>query len=262
MNSKTVAAFLFIIALVLGGGLFYLRTTSVEEKKKDTATIQQLSNTVSETTMKLEEQKLVNLSLERDFAAQTEELKGLSNRLAATSTNLEKTQTDAKAAADVAKAEMLKRDAKIAELESERDGLTKRMTDLTGSIGKLETQIADTQRRLEASEGDRDFLLKELKRLQTEKAELERQFNDLALLRDQVRKLRDEMSITRRLEWIRRGLYGSFAKKGGELLQKGFVGAPAQTNYNLNVELTREGTVRVIPPLTNAPAATNVPPRK
>jgi septal ring factor EnvC (AmiA/AmiB activator) len=260
MNSKTAAALLFIIALVLGGGLFYLHNNSVEEKKKDSATILQLSNTVSETTMKLEEQKLVNLSLERDFAAQTEDLKSFSNRLAATTAALDKSQADAKAAAEVAKSEILKRDAEIARLEADRDAYTKKMADLTGKIGNLETQIADTQRRLEASEGDRDFLLRELKRLQTEKAELERQFNDLALLRDQVRKLRDELSITRRLEWIRRGLYGSFSK-GGELLQKGFATAPSQTNYNLNVELTREGTIRVIPPLTNAPA-TNLPPRK
>ena len=261
MNSKIAATILFVLALALGGGLYYRHNTAIEEKKTDTATIQQLSNTVAETSMKLEEQKLVNLSLERDFATQTEELKGFSNRLAATTTNLEKTQNDAKAAAEVAKAEMMKREAKIAELEAERDGLTKRMAELNGSIGKLETQIADTQKRLDASEGDRDFLLKELKRLQTEKSELERQFNDLALLRDQVRKLRDEMSITRRLEWIRRGLYGSFLK-GGERLQKGFAAAPAQTNYNLNVELTREGSVRVISSLTNAPAATNAPPPK
>ena len=261
MSPKTVATILFVIALALGGSLFYRHTTATEEKAKDSVTIRQLSNTVSETTMKLEEQKLVNLSLERDFATQSEELKGYSNRLAATSVNLEKTQTEAKAAAEVAKAEMLKRDAKIAELEAERDGLSKKMTDLNTSIGKLETQIADTQRKLEASEGDRDFLLKELKRMQTEKAELERQFNDLALLRDQVRKLRDELSITRRLEWIRRGLYGSFMK-GGEKLQKGITAAPAPTNYNLNVELTREGSVRVISTLTNAPAATNAPPRK
>jgi len=62
---------------------------------------------------------------------------------------------------------------------------------------------ADTERKLAASEGDREFLLAELKRLQAEKVDLERQFNDLALLRDQIRKLKDELSIASRLEWIR-----------------------------------------------------------
>jgi hypothetical protein len=35
---------------------------------------------------------------------------------------------------------------------------------------------------------------------------------------------------------------------------------PAPT-YDLNVEITSEGKVRVIPPLTNAPPVTNAPPK-
>lgn len=261
MNAKTVAIILLIVSLGLGGGLYYRHSTAVDEKDKNTATIQQLYYTNTELKRNLEEEKGVNRELARQLDVQTEELKGFSNKLASATANLEKTQSDAKAAEEASKAEMLKRDAKIAELESERDAYSKKMADLTSSIGKLETQIADTQRRLEASEGDRDFLLTELKRLQVEKAELERQFNDLALLRQQVKNLREEMSITRRLDWIRRGLWGSF-QKGGEKLQQGFASTPPQTNYNLNVELTREGSVRVISTLTNVPAATNVPPRK
>ncbi len=87
--------------------------------------------------------------------------------------------------------------------------------------------------------------------MQTEKAELERKFNDLAVLRDQVRKLRDELSIARRLEWIRRGLYGS--EKGAERLQKGLASAGPQTNYDLNVEIKQSGGTKIIPPVTNTP---------
>src|SRR2546429_8064858 len=134
--------------------------------------------------------------------------------------------------------------------------MTKQMTDLNTSISNLESQVAETQRKLEASEGDREILLKELKRLQAEKAELERRFNDLAVLRDQVRKLRDELSIARRLEWIRRGLYGS--ERGAEKLQKGLAAAGPQTNYDLNVEIKQSGGAKIVSPSTNAPA-TNVP---
>lgn len=257
MNAKALAVFLVIICLGLGGVLYYRHTQAVQEKKQDVAVIEKFSNDWSQVSQRYEEQKLVNLSLERDLETRTQELKAFSNNLASTTANLSRTQNESKAAAEAARAEMLKRDAKIAELESERDGLTKKMADLTSSIGSLEAKISDTQKKLDASEGDREFLLKELKRLQTEKAELERQFNDLALLREQVRHIRDEMSITRRLEWIRRGLYGSFMK-GGERLQKGFQAAAPQTNYNLNVELNRDGTVKIIPPVTNAPPA-NVP---
>ena len=128
---------------------------------------------------------------------------------------------EAQAAATNAAADIAKRDSRINELETQRDDLTKRMTDLNGQITGLEGQISDTQRKLAASEGDREFLLKELKRLQAEKNELEKQFNDLAgMLREQVRKLKDELSISKRLDWIRRGLYGSL--KGAEKLQEGY----------------------------------------
>src|SRR5204862_4664146 len=120
----------------------------------------------------------------------------------------------------VSQEELAKRDAKINDLETQRDDLTHKMDDFKTAITNLETQIGETEKKLAASEGDREFLLKELKRLQAEKAELERQFNDLAMLREQVRKLRDELSISKRLDWIRRGLYGSL--KGAEKLQEGY----------------------------------------
>ncbi len=47
-----------------------------------------------------------------------------------------------------------------------------------------------------------------------EKAELERQFNDLAVLRAQVSKLKEELSVARRLEWIRQGLFASTEQRG------------------------------------------------
>jgi chromosome segregation ATPase len=242
---------LALICLLLAAGLIYRHTLAGKEKKQDVATIVHYSNEWVETSHKLDEQKMVNLSLEHDYASQAEELKTYTNKLAVVSADLAKTQADAKAAAETAKEEMQKRDTRIAELETERDGMTHKMSELTNSISTLENQIAETQRKLETSEGDREFLLKELKRLQTEKIELERQFNDLAQLRDQVKRLRDELSVSRRLEWIRRGLYGSL--KGGEMLRRGFASAPAaQTNFNLDVEIHRNGGAKV---LTNSPTS-------
>jgi DNA repair exonuclease SbcCD ATPase subunit len=258
MNSKTLAIILVVVSVALAGGLLYRHGRAVKEKTADTETIQKLTTEVTETKEKLDDQKAVNMTLQRDLDAHVEQVKIYSNNLASVSANLTKTQNESQAAAESAKAEILKRDARIAELESERDDLTKRMTELNGSITNLESQIAETQRKLEASEGDREFLLKELKRLQTEKAELERQFNDLALLREQVRKLKDELSIAKRLEWIRRGIYG-FGLKGAEKLQRGLVAPAPKTNYNLDVELQRDGAVRVIPPVTNAPSAKGGP---
>ena len=46
--------------------------------------------------------------------------------------------------------------------------------------------------------------------------------------------------------------------KGGERLQQGFAAQAPKTNYSLNVELNRDGSVKVLSTLTNAPA-TNAP---
>jgi chromosome segregation ATPase len=207
-----------------------------------------LSNQVVQLHADLNEQKQVNTQHETDLDVQREALKKLSNTLNQTSATLAKTETDAKAAAKQAAEEMAKRDARISELEGQRDDLTKRMTELNGAITGLEGEIAETQRKLAASEGDRAFLLKELKRLQSEKMELEKQFNDLAMLRDQVKKLKDELSVSRKLDWLRRGIYGT--PKGAEKLLKP-TGNEAKKNYDLNVELKQDGSVKVN---TNAPA--------
>lgn len=138
-------------------------------------------------------------------------------------------------------------------LAGERDGLTEQMSKLTNSIKNLENQIVDVQKKLANSEGEREFLMKELKRLQAEKTELERQLNDLAFLKEQVAKLKAELSVARRLEWIRKGLYGD--AKGAELLMTGNKPKPQQpkTNYNIQAEIKTDGTLKVQPGSTNAP---------
>jgi len=100
-----------------------------------------------------------------------------------------------------------------------------------------------------------------MKRLMAEKSELERQFNDLAVLRKQVVKLKEELSVARRLEWIRKGLFAQDDQKGAQRLMQ--LNNPtlasaknANTNaYDLNVEVNADGSVKVIPPLTNSAAA-------
>ena len=96
--------------------------------------------------------------------------------------------------------------------------LDKESADLRSSITNLECQIAVTQKKLAASEGDRAALIKELKELQAKKDELEKRFNDLAALKEQVHKLKEELSIARRLDWIRRGIYEALNEKGGQRL--------------------------------------------
>jgi hypothetical protein len=99
----------------------------------------------------------------------------------------------------------------------------------------------------------------------TEKAALEKQFNDLTVLRAQVSKLKEELTVGRRLDWIRRGIFATSEKKGGELLLQSSktptfpTSSPAvaqspSNQYDLNVEVYSDGSVHVIPPPTNTPA--------
>ncbi len=257
MNGKTGIVVLAVVCVVLGIALLVRHGMAGKQGREDEARIVQLSNDVVQTQGKLNEQQKVNLILETNLAVRTIESESLSNKLSSVSATLVRTEDEAKAAAQSAKEEIAKRDAKISELEGQNDDLTRKMGDLNTSIGKLELAISDTEKKLADSEGDREVLLKELKRLQAEKADLERRFNDLAVLRDQVRKLKDELSIARRLEWIRRGLYGP--DKGAEKLQKGFASTAGQTNFDLNVEVRQDGGAKVISPATNAPAQPPAP---
>jgi len=183
----------------------------------------------------------------------------LTNIFSEVSANLAKTETSLKATEE----EVRKRDARIADLEAQNQALDKRAAELSGAITNLNVQIADTQRKLAASEGDKAFLEKELKRLMSDKSELERQFNDLNVLRAQVSHLKEEMAIARRLDWIRQGLYVNADQKGAQKLMQGVAAPPPKTpkgTYDLNVEVSADGSVRVIPPVTNAPPA-NLPPQ-
>jgi len=256
---KALIGILLLACLLLAGGLFFRHSSAQAQLKKDNETIVQLTEKVTDTEKKLTEQAAVNSELERSLAAKTEQLTETSNSLAAVTANLAKVREEAQIAATNAAADLAKRDARINELETQRDDLTKRMTDLNGQITSFETQISDIRVKLDASEGDREFLLGELKRLQQEKNDLERQFNDLVVLRDQVRRMRDELSVSKRLDWIRRGLYGSL--KGAERLQRGVPKPAASTNqnYDLNVELKESGGVTVAPQTNTPPPVPALP---
>lgn len=255
MKGRVALVILLLVCVGLGIGLLMRHNQALHEAQVAQAEITTLSNSVKQTQEQVNELKSVNMTLETNLFGRTRELETVSNNLITVSATLAKTEAEAKAAAEAAAAEMAKRDARIAELEGQNDDMTKKMTELNTSLTSLEQQIAATEKKLAASEGDREFLLRELKRLQTEKAELEKQFNDLAVLREQVRKLKDELSIARRLEWIRRGIYGSTAQKGAEGLMKAPAQPQAGTNADLNVELKQGGGVK-IQSGTNAPAPT------
>jgi septal ring factor EnvC (AmiA/AmiB activator) len=255
-----------LLCLGLGVALLLTKKQATEQQSKDADMISALSNRVFKTSSDLDEERQLTATLYKDIDVQkkavaelTNNFTMLSSNLSQVSVNLAQTEASLKSSEE----EVKKRDGKIAELENQNQLLDKRALDLSTAITNLTGQISDTKKRLAASEGNRVELESQLKRLMSEKSELERQFNDLAILRAQVAKLKEELTISRRIEWIRRGLYAGSDQKGAQQLLQGanaFQPKPAKANYDLNVEVTADGKVRVIPPATNRPAAAIPPP--
>ena len=242
----TAIVLLVLVGVGLGLTLLVSHKKAVKVKGDDEGRITVLSNTVEETKSKLDDKERLAMYLQTNLTIKSEELSSTSNHLSKINAELARTKSEMQAAAEAARAEIEKKDAQINQLTSQTNQLTLQMDGLTAAMDKLGKQIADTERRLAASEGDREFLLVELKRLQAEKAELERQFNDLSVLRAQVAKLKEELTVSRRLEWLRMGIYGMQDKKGAELLMAKGSPAPTTNNFSLNVELKQDGGATVL----------------
>lgn len=252
---KNLIGIIVLAALCVGLAvvLFTDKKRAEDQHAKDVDTILNHSNQLVKTSQDLEEQRQVNILLTNDLGVIRTEYNRLTNRYTEVVSNLGKTEATLKATQDA----VAERDQKIAALETQNRELDEKAIDLSAALTNLTMQITETQRKLDASEGDKAFLQKELERLMAEKAELERQFNDLAVLRAQVSKLKEELSVARRLEWIRKGLFSADEQKGAQrLINLHNPPAPRSTNnYDLNVEVNSDGSVKVIPSLTNAPAA-------
>ena len=261
MRNRIGVVVLVLLCLALGIALVTIKKQAADQQHQDVDTIGTLSNKWVKTSADLDEQRQVTAMVEKDLDGQKKAFGDLSNNYSQVSGNLIKTEASLKASQE----QVARLETKTTELESQNQVLDKQAGDLSASLTNLTTQIADTQKKLAASEGDKAFLEKELNRMMGEKAELEKQFNDLSVLRAQVSRLKEELSIARRIEWIRQGLFARAEQKGAQKLMQGLATPqtkpPPKSNFDLNVEINADGSVRVIPPQTNNPAVTNPPPR-
>lgn len=145
----------------------------------------------------------------------------------------------------------------ITDLEEKNDALNQAKGALENKIEGLNVEIAETNKKLERSEGDRAFLERELLRLQDEKADLVEKVNSLDFLTAQVKRIKSDLAVAKRLEWMKKGVgvYGrglTYAEKRAEL-RKGVVAqngpatpaGDAEPNETIQVELTSDGKVRI-----------------
>ena len=260
MKNRIGVVVLLVLCLALGVGLITIKKQASDQQRQDADKINTLSNQWTKTEADLDEERQVRTMVEKDLEAQKKAYGELSNNFSQVTGNLIKTEASLKSSQE----QVAKLEAKTAELETQNQALDKQAAELSASITNLTMQIADTQKKLTTSEGNRAFLETELKRLMAEKKELERQFNDLGVLKAQVSRLKEELAIERRVEWIRQGLFAASEQKGAQKLMQGLSASQGKTapkpKYDLNVEINADGSVKVIPPV-GSPAATNSPPK-
>src|SRR5882724_9386214 len=128
MKGKTGIVVLVVLCIALGVGLLIRHAKAVQEQQAAEAKIKQMSNQWVKAEGDLNEQRKVNGTMEKTLETKTSEAQGLSNQLDSLAATLVKTEEAAKTAAQVAKDEIAKRDAKIADLEGQNDDLTKKMS--------------------------------------------------------------------------------------------------------------------------------------
>ena len=269
MNIKVVIIILAVACAGLGIALFATKKSADDRHATDVTLTLDFSNQVVAADKRLDELGQVNLTLSNDLASSqqqlsldAEQLTQLSNSLATATATLATANaalTDTKTTLAAAQEMVTNLNARITDLESQNHMLDTQATTLAAKLMRLSDEIEVTKNRLAIAETNSAFLQAELQKQLVQKAELEHKFNDIDELRVQVKKVKDEIFVARRLQLMKND---TSSKKGAELLRQRNVQVTSvpntnrPANYDLNVEVGSDGTVKVIPPLgsTNSPA--------
>jgi len=260
MKIKMAIVILAVVCAGLAVALIAAKTTIHPQSDTRENAILDISNQLVAATDQVNGLQQVNLVLSNSFIAGQRQIATLSNSLKGASSAL----ASAKATLQGAQDQIANLNGRVTDLETQNRVLDDRAAALTNTLAALNAQIADTEQKLAESETNNVFLEKELQQQIAQRAELERKFDDLNQLRAQVKKLRDEAFVARRLQLTRGGVSD---QKGAQLLVQprtaASMAAAAATSqsphYDLNVEVGSDGSVHVIPPPNNA--MTNRPAR-
>ncbi|HEV2693153.1 MAG TPA: hypothetical protein VG347_09690 [Verrucomicrobiae bacterium] len=248
MKLKIVIVILILICIGLGLALFATKKQGEELHTQDIGYILDFSNQVVAANVELKDMGQVNLALTNDLALSHQESMDLSNSLASAAVALASAKTNLASA----QGEITNLNLHLSDLEEQNRMLDQHAAELTNTIAQMNALIADTESKLMVAETNTSFLQGELQKQMTQKAELEHKFNDVNEVRTQVKKLKDEMFIARHIQLNKNDNSG---RKGAEMLTSRTpppsTNAPAKLppNYDLNVEVGSDGSVKVIPPM-------------
>jgi chromosome segregation ATPase len=251
MKFKILIVVLVVFCIGLAIAFFANKKQTEERHVADVNSIVDFSNQVVNANLKINDLNQVNLALTNDIAASQEQLTQLSNSLAAAAATLANSKTALAGAQD----QISSLNSRISDLETQNKALDQHASELTNTIAGLNLSIATIQDKLATSDNNNKYLQQELQKQMAQKAEIEHKFNDLDQLRDQVKKIKSELFVARRVQLMKNDIS---QKKGAELLMTRAITAPVKAgtngNFGLNVEIGSDGSVNVIPALG---AATN-----
>jgi chromosome segregation ATPase len=256
MKIKVVIIILAVACIGLLIGLLASRNQAEAQHQTDVSLTEAFSNQVVTASNREDELGQVNLALSNELsAAQLQLTNGLeqwtqlSNSLASANATI----TETKAALIGAQEIATNLSIRVVDLEAQNRVLDEQANSLSNLLAKLTLEIEDTRNQLAITRTNAVFLQGELQKQLAQKAELEHKFNDLDELRVQVKKIKEERWYARRALLKN----DNDLKKGGELLMsRPTTNARHSANFDLNVEVGSDGSVRVIPPLgsTNLPS--------
>ena len=236
-----------VLALVCAGmmvALFAMQRVADDRFKKDTDAILDFSNQLVTARASLDELGQVNLRLTNDLANSRQGMVVFSNQFAEVSGALVTTR----ASLQVAQEQIAALNQQITGLTTQNLVLDQRAAALASAIAGLNTQIDETRQKLADSETNNSFLEKELQRQTAARTELEGKFNNLTAVRTQVKKLKEDAFVARRLQWMQAGTDPSLQQRGGHLqVQRAAPASPAPARYDLNVEVGSDGAIRILP---------------
>lgn len=254
---------LAIVALIGGAVLVVFLSSARTEIKDHKKTIADQKGTIETLTQEKETLTANTTKLTQELTQAKNTITDTAERLLKANDDFTKLKSEHDTFIEKTAQELAAKDEAIKALNDDLAAAKNKHRDYDTQIDDLNSQIVTKdqeidaiQRRLEASDADREFLLKQRDKLIAEKAELEKQFQDIAVLREKVLKLQGELMASRKLEWIRRGLYGSARQKGGSKLMsmsRRKTKEEPTTSPDLNVEIRRDGTVKIAPTSTNTP---------
>jgi len=251
MKIKVIIVILIVACVGLIVGLFATKVTlnqSEVQHTNDVASIVEFSNQLVDASGQLKDLREVNISLTNDLAMSRAEAAQLSNNLATALATVAETRTSLAGAQD----EVTNLTTHVSELEVQNRVLDERVVELTNTLAQMDTVISNTESQLALTQTNNTYLQSELQAQMAQRSELEHKFNDINEVRTQISKLKEEIFIQRHVKMMAES---NGNKKGGEMLiarmAQGTNGPTRPpSNYDLNVEVGSDGSVKVIPPVS------------